>query len=123
MQILVVDDDEATRDLWSEVVGRVAGEVVAEADAAAARRRLMTQRFDLVLLDLHLGSDSGLSVATLATYANPRCRVIVITGSGLFARGELFAMDPSIVTVLRKPVDPRELIAMCEHHSGLCGAP
>lgn len=122
MRVLVVDDDARTRDLWVAVVEGAGHDAVEASDASSARRRLLVQRFDLVLLDLNLGAESGLSVATLASYANPRCRVIVITGSQLFPRGELFAMDPSIVTVMRKPVDLRELAAMCAHASELCAA-
>lgn len=128
MRVLVVEDDARLRDLWAAVVEGAGAEATAVSAAVAARKLLLTTPFDLVLLDLNLGGDTGLSVATLAGYSNPDCQVIVITGSPLFARGELFAMDPSIVSVMRKPVDLRELSAMCEHHadrvtSGRSGAP
>jgi hypothetical protein len=39
----------------------------------------------------------------------------MITGSSLFARGEIFAMAPAVATVLRKPVPIEELLAVSEH--------
>ena len=48
-----------------------------------------------MILDLYLGDDTGLSVATLAAYANPDCKIVITTGSTLFPQGELFAMAPS----------------------------
>ena len=116
MNVLVVEDGEALRDLWITVLTDAGHDAVGAAGPSEARRILLTRRMDAVLLDLNLGTESGLSVTTMATWQNPDCIVIVVTGSQLFPRGELFAMDPSIVSVLRKPVAPRDLIAMVEHH-------
>lgn len=117
MNILIVEDDAALGDLWCVVAGRAGHRAVHVTGASAARKALLVGRYDLLLLDLNLGSDSGLSVVTLANYANPDCRTVVVTGSSLFPRGELFAMDPSIVSVLRKPVAPADLTALLEHNA------
>ena len=117
LRVLVVEDDAILRDLWIEVF-RAAGHEVAGAESAGdARSSLLARRFDVAVLDLHLGSESGLSVATLAAYTNPDCKVIMITGSSLFANGELFEMAPAVSTVLRKPVPIDELLAVSEHRA------
>ena len=54
-------------------------------------------------------------MVTLASYANPNCRIIITTGSALFTQGELFAMSPGVAAVLRKPVHIAELLAVAEH--------
>ena len=117
MDVLVVEDSEALCDLWVTVLKGAGHDAVGAAGPSEARKILLTRPMDAVLLDLNLGTESGLSVATMATWQNPDCIVIVVTGSQLFPRGELFAMDPSIVSVLRKPVAPQDLIAMVEHHA------
>ena len=115
MRVLVVEDDTLLRELWIEVFGSAGHDVAGAATVADARVRLLSRSWDVVVLDLHLGSESGLAVAMLATYGNPDCRVIMITGSTLFARGEIFAMAPTVSTVLRKPVPVDELLAVSEH--------
>lgn len=122
MRVLVVEDDERLRDLWVLAIEGAGASAEAVSSATSARKLLLTEAFDLVLLDLNLGQESGLSVSTLAGYVNPDCRIVVVTGSQLFPNGELFSMDPSIVTVLRKPVDLRELTAVCEHQAERCNA-
>ena len=76
---------------------------------------LMTEPFDLVLLDLFLGETDGASVANFATHLNPSCKVVVVTGTSLYPNGELFAMAPSVWAVMRKPVDIEDIMALCEH--------
>lgn len=117
MKILVVEDDDQLRALWQTLFQEAGHQCEARLDAREAQSVLLRTAFDLLVVDLHLGPESGLSVATLATYANPDCRVVVITGSLLFPRGELLAMSPGICTVLRKPVDVRELLAIAEYYA------
>ena len=117
MDILVVEDSGGLRDLWVTVLNGAGHDVRAASGPAEARQILLTSKMDAILLALNLGTESGLSVATVATWQNPECKVIVVTGSQLFPRGELFAMDASIVSVLRKPVSPGDLVAMVEHHA------
>ncbi len=115
MRVLLVEDDATLRRLWCEVF-EAAGHEAVEADTVGrAREKLLARTYDVAVLDLNLGGESGLSVAALATYANPKCRVVMITGSTLFANGELFEIAPGVSTVLRKPVPIDELIAVSEH--------
>lgn len=115
MRVLVVEDDAVLNRLWIEVFREAGHEVDGVECASEARASLLARGCDVAVIDLHLGSDSGLAVAMLATYANPDCRVIMITGSSLFANGELFEMAPTVSTVLRKPVAIDELLAVSEH--------
>ena len=117
MRALVVDDDPSICGLWHDVLESAGHDVCVVNDAETARKRLLTTAFDAVVLDLCLGDDSGLSVAAMATYTNPECRVVVVTGSALFARGELFGMAPNISAVLRKPVSIHELTAVLEYET------
>jgi DNA-binding NtrC family response regulator len=117
VRVLVVEDDAVLRELWIEVFRAAGHEVTGMQSVGEARASLLARRYDVAVLDLHLGSESGLTVATLAAYSNPDCKVIMITGSSLFANGELFEMAPTVSTVLRKPVAIEELLAVSEHRS------
>ena len=118
MRTLIVEDDALLGGIWHEVLVDAGHEAVVVDEAECARKLLLTHAFDAVVLDLMLGEDSGLSVAALANYANPDCCVVVVTGSALFARGELFGMAPNITSVLRKPVSIFELLAVIEYETG-----
>ena len=118
MKVLVVEDDPNLRALWGAVIER-AGHVARQVETEpAARELLMAEPFDLVLLDLFLGESDGVAVANFATYLNPACKVVVITGTALYPKGELFAMAPSVWAVMRKPVDIEDIAALCSHVAG-----
>ena len=77
-RLLVVDDDDAMRRFLRRHLEE-AGHVVAEAaDLAAAATALVRSRFDLVLLDLHLGTRSGLELFDLPGVELPA--TIVLSG-------------------------------------------
>lgn len=114
VNVLIVEDDPNLRALWRAVLGTL-DYLIHEAETlSAAQTALRMSRFDLVLLDLYLGTDSGLTLVTQAGNANPDCKVVIITGSSLFANGELFDVSPVVASVLRKPVDVEDLIAICQ---------
>ena len=71
MKVLVVEDDPNLRALWGAVLQRAGHLPHLVETEAAARERLMTEPYDLVLLDLCLGQHDGLGVATFATYLSP----------------------------------------------------
>ena len=114
MRILIVEDDTVLGAFWHEMFTDAGHDTMIANHAGEARRLLLTTGYDAVVLDLHLDGESGLSLATIATYANPDCRVVMVTGSNLFARGELFTLAPNLSAVLRKPVGIEEMMAVLE---------
>ncbi len=123
MKLLIVEDDPNLSLLWGSVFSGRGHEVVVSDNAAEARKILLNGSVDLILLDLYLGRDSGLSVAAMAAYSHPSCKVIVVTGSSAFAYGELFELSSNIASVLRKPVDIEHLVAVCDHLTADQAAP
>ena len=116
MDILIVEDDAMLGRLWMLALRKGGHDAVHVRSASEARKSLLVRPADMIILDLNLGSESGLTLATLAGYVNPECRVIVVTGTQLFPHGELFSLDRSIAAIMRKPVDLNEMLAMVEHH-------
>lgn len=123
MKVLVVEDDPNLRSLWGAVIAKAGHEAVTVETEADARARLADVPFDLVLLDLCLGDSDGVSIAGLAARLNPACRVVVVTGSALYTKGELFALAPSVWAVMRKPVDIEDIITLCDGLAGPGGPP
>lgn len=107
MKILIVEDDPNLTELWCDLLAAQGHAVRALDDPQAARRRLMTEAFDLLLIDLTAGAGMD-GVMALATYCNPDCRVVAAVG----AAGKAVVGD---VAVLRKPVDIEHLVAICAH--------
>jgi len=81
-RVMVVDD----HPMWREGVARDLGDrgydVVATAgDAAAAARIAATMQPDVVVMDLQLGSSSGVDATREVVARSPRTRVLVLSAS------------------------------------------
>jgi len=115
LKVLVVEDDPNLRALWGAVIAQAGYEARLVETEPEAREMLITRPFDLVLLDLFLGETEGISVATFATHLNSSCKVVVITGTAVYGKQELFAMSPAIWAVMRKPVNIEDIMSLCSH--------
>ncbi|MEL6205492.1 MAG: response regulator [Pseudomonadota bacterium] len=115
MNVLVVEDDPNLRQLWGMVIEKAGHRADLVAEPAEARTRLERHPYDLMLLDLRLNGEDALPLAEVAANAHPDCRVVVVTGTSLYRRGEIFAETPSVAAVLRKPVDIEDIMAICSH--------
>lgn len=108
-RILVVDDDRGLRDLLCSYLGEAGHEVVACADGAAMWVHLERDRFDLLVLDLMLPGDDGL---TLCRHLRARSNLPVLM---LTARGDevdrVLGLEMGADDYLSKPFSPRELHA------------
>ncbi|MCC6715702.1 MAG: response regulator, partial [Gammaproteobacteria bacterium] len=70
-QILIVDDDREIRTLLAEYLDGNGYRTLTAADGAAMRRMLETARVDLVVLDLTLPGEDGLTLCRdLRTQSN-----------------------------------------------------
>jgi DNA-binding NarL/FixJ family response regulator len=78
LRVLVVDDHEVVR-LGLRHLLAARGEVREAADLASALTLLAQQRADLLLLDLSLGEDFGLTALPRLKAASPGMRVIVLS--------------------------------------------
>ena len=107
--ILVVDDDVALRDLVADYL-RVSGyEVEAAGDGAAMRAVLAKQAVDLVVLDLMLPGEDGLSLLRwLREHHGPPVVIISARGDEV---DRVVGLELGADDYLAKPFGPRELLA------------
>jgi two-component system phosphate regulon response regulator OmpR len=69
-KILVVDDDDRLRDLHNRYLTEQGFTVRAVADATDMNRQLARERYDLMILDLMLPGEDGLSICRRLRAAN-----------------------------------------------------
>lgn len=115
MRCLVVEDDDILAQALSDYLAGQGHEVTQAASIAAAFHCLRTTKFDLLLLDYRLPDGISLPVAEYAAATCPNLRTILLTGSGVFPRGETATIAPGIDWVLRKPVALADLGAIIEY--------
>ncbi|MBO3736151.1 response regulator transcription factor [Actinoplanes sp. NEAU-H7] len=91
-------------------------ELVDAESLAAARSRLATGRFDLILLDLNLPDGNGLSLAReLAGHSPPKPHVVAVTASVL-PQDQKAALDAGCDDFLDKPYAAADLVATVARH-------
>lgn len=78
-RILVVDDDPAIRELLRYMLGDEGYRVTLVADAAAARQLVPSETFDVVLCDMTLPGESGLSLCAHLASEYPDVAVLMVT--------------------------------------------
>jgi len=106
--LLVVDDDTRIRDLLSRYLSEQGFRITVAADAAEARRRLDGLQFDLIILDVMMPGESGLSL-TESLYQNKTTPVILLTAKAE-AESRIAGLQAGADDYLPKPFDPRELV-------------
>ena len=109
-KILVVDDDLRLRDLLNRYLsGQGFGVHVAQ-DAAAMDKLLGRERFDLIVLDLMMPGEDGLSVCRRLRGAKDTIPVIMLTAKGDDV-DRIVGLEMGADDYLPKPFNPRELLA------------
>jgi two-component system phosphate regulon response regulator OmpR len=106
--LLVVDDDARIRGLLQKFLMRQGFLVTAARDAAQARALLRGLRFDLVILDVMMPGEDGLSLAR-AIRAEGTTPVILLTARGE-AGQRIEGLEAGADDYVVKPFEPRELV-------------
>jgi len=109
-RIVVVDDDPKLRELLRRHLAENGFEVLVAADGQALDRLLLRDRVDLIVLDLMLPVEDGLSILRRLRGAGEKIPVIMLT-----ARSEeidrIIGLELGADDYLGKPFNPRELLA------------
>jgi two-component system, OmpR family, phosphate regulon response regulator OmpR len=106
--LLVVDDDERIRTLLQRFLKARGFWVSVARDAAHARRLLAGLDFDLIVLDVMMPGEDGLSL-TRALRSDRAIPILLLTARG--ETGERIAgLEAGADDYLPKPFDPKELL-------------
>src|ERR1700723_2577666 len=123
MRILIVDDDKSTRIALAAGLESIAHEVRNAQNGAIALNALRKEAFDVVLLDLRLGSESGLELVDEIFAIGRRIPIILMTAYGSIdtavegmKRGAFdYLLKPCIPDQLRQVLLRVERTAKLEH--------
>lgn len=108
--LLVVDDDPKLRELLRRYLTEHQFEVSEAQDAVAMNRLLQRHTFDLVILDLMLPGEDGLSIVRRLRGARDTTPVIMLTAKGDDV-DRILGLEMGADDYLAKPFNPRELLA------------
>jgi two-component system phosphate regulon response regulator OmpR len=109
-RILVVDDDLRLRDLLNRYLAEQGFTVRAVSDAHAMDKQLSHERFDLLVLDLMLPGEDGLSICRRLRGTKNPIAIIMLTAKGEDV-DRIVGLEMGADDYLPKPFNPRELVA------------
>jgi two-component system OmpR family response regulator len=107
--ILIVDDDPELRRLIGEFLGRHGFDVSLAPDAVAMDAILEKQKIDLIVLDLMMPGEDGLSVCRRLA-AQGKTPVVMLSAAGE-ETDRIVGLEIGADDYVQKPCSPRELLA------------
>jgi two-component system, OmpR family, alkaline phosphatase synthesis response regulator PhoP len=111
---LIVDDEPGVRFFVEETLHRSGHDIMTAKSGEEALNILRNTPFDLVVLDLKLGSKvDGIKVLEAIRWRWPETSVIILTAHGSLDTA-LQAIDHGIEKYVQKPLSPRELRLVVE---------
>ncbi len=109
-RILVVDDDVRLRDLLTRYLGEQGFSVQALPDARDLDKKLQRDPPHLMVLDLMLPGEDGLSICRRLRGAGETVPIIMLTAKGEDV-DRIVGLEMGADDYLAKPFNPRELVA------------
>src|ERR1700687_4844336 len=109
-KVLVVDDDARLRDLLNRYLGEQGYSVRTVSNATEMDRQLARERYDLMILDLMLPGEDGLSICRRLRGGNEDMPIIMLTAKGDDV-DRIVGLEVGADDYLAKPFNPRELVA------------
>ena len=106
--ILVVDDDDRIRELVKQYLEDNQFLVTTANDALDAKKKVEIIKFDLLVLDIMMPGESGLSLTKEIKKNNPT-PIILLTAKGE-VRDRIEGLELGADDYLGKPFDPKELL-------------
>ena len=107
-RILIVDDDERNAFAAAQALEELGHELVTARSGEEALRRLLTEEFAVILLDLHMPGMDGYETARLVRSRKRTSRTPIVFLTAIFRdEAHVFqAYSAGAVDVVFKPVDP-----------------
>lgn len=109
VSLLLVDDEQSLREPLADYLSRQGFAVTQAASAAEARSALRDQRPDLVLLDVMMPGEDGLSICR--RLADRRGPAIIMHSAMGEETDRVVGLELGADAYLAKPCSPRELLA------------
>ena len=108
-RILIVDDDETVRQSYLRSLESISNNIEAASDGEEALQTMEQKPFDVVLLDMRMPGQDGLSVLRTIKQKWPESEVVIITGYPTVASAKE-AVRLGAYDYVAKPVGPQDVI-------------
>jgi len=112
-KILIVDDDEVVRRSYLRSLESISRNVEAAGNGEKALQTMEQNPFDVVLLDIRMPGQDGLSVLRTIKQKWPESEVVIITGFATVDSAKE-AVRLGAYDYLAKPVGPQDVINVTE---------
>ena len=109
IHILVVDDDNRIRDLVKQYLEENDFLITTAKDSLDAKKKLEIIKFDLLILDIMMPGQSGLSLTKNIKQNNLKTPIILLTAKD-DAKDRVKGLEFGADDYLGKPFEPRELL-------------
>tara|TARA_Y100000590_G_scaffold461834_1_gene624370 strand:+ start:102 stop:779 length:678 start_codon:yes stop_codon:yes gene_type:complete len=106
--ILVVDDDDRIRDLVKQYLEEKQFFVSTAKDALDAKKKIEIIEFDILIVDIMMPGESGLSL-TKEVKKNNSTPIVLLTAKGE-SRDRIEGLETGADDYLGKPFEPKELL-------------
>jgi len=111
-RVLLVDDDQAMREMMGLTLEAKGFEVIPAPDVTAALKLIVTQTFDVLVTDLHMPNPSdGFAVITAMRHSQPNALTLLVSGYPDVKS----AMDAILLQadeIIVKPFEPQKIASM-----------
>jgi DNA-binding NtrC family response regulator len=112
-KVLIIDDEQDILDVLKLILGKEEYEVFTALNGEAAVEITRNNNIDLVLCDLNLGEESGLSILKSLKTIRPDIYFIVITGFGSIETA-VEAMKVGAFDFIEKPIRRHNILKVVE---------
>jgi len=109
VHVLIVDDDTRIRQLLTQYLSQHGYRVTAAQDAGDARRKMHGMEFDLMVLDVMMPGENGVSLARAMRQADRDVPILMLTALS-DTEQRIEGLGAGADDYLSKPFDPRELL-------------
>ncbi len=106
--ILIVDDDDRIRELVKQYLEENNFIITTARDAFDAKKKINIIKFDIMILDIMMPGESGLSLTKYIKEKNPT-PIILLTAKGE-TRDRIEGLELGADDYLGKPFEPKELL-------------
>jgi two-component system OmpR family response regulator len=108
-KILIVDDDEGIRTLVASFLEKHGFQAEVAGDPAAMRTKLQTSKYDLIVLDVMMPGEDGLTaLRKLRSQNGPPVIMLSAVGTDI---DKVVGLEMGAEDYMAKPCNPRELLA------------
>lgn len=107
-QILVIDDDTRLRNLLTKYLGENGFNVLAAKDTKEARELMMTNQFQLLVLDIMMPEENGVEF-TKSLRQTSKVPILMLTAKGN-SSDRVDGLEAGADDYMPKPFEPKELL-------------